>query len=145
MFKIPLFSGKSLGFERDMVAFSVKYENLPNFFCKGIVDTGCPFTIISESSIKRTRIPYNCKPSKYNVQHGNINMDLIELGICEINFRDENGDVKKFEQEIYVGIPKVKGYLAQELPSFIGKDFLNNHSLSIINKKEGDNYLMGGD
>ncbi len=69
-------------------------------------------------------------------------MDLIELGSCEINFRDENGDVKKFEQEIYVGIPKVRGYLAQELPSFIGKDFLNNHSISIINKKDRDNYLL---
>ena len=145
MFKIPLFSGKSLGFERDMVTFSVKYGNFPNLFCKGIVDTGCPFTIISESSIKRTRIPYNSKPSKYNVQLGNINMELRELGICEINFRDEKGDINKFEQDVYVGIPLVKGYLAQELPSFIGKDFLNNHSLSIINKKEEDNYLMGED
>jgi len=145
MFKIPLFSGKSLGFERDMVTFSVKYGNLPNFFCKGIVDTGCPFTIISESSIKRTRIHYSSKPSKYNVQLGSINMDLIELGICEINFRDENGEIKKFEQEIYVGIPKVKGYLAQELPSLIGKDFLNNHSLSIINKKGGESCLVGED
>src|SRR3989344_925826 len=145
MFKIPLFSGKSLGFDRDMVTFSVKCGSLPNLFCKGIVDTGCPFTIISESSIKRTGISYCSKPSKYNVQLGNINMDLIELGVCEINFRDKNGDIKKFEQEIYVGIPKVKGYLAQELPSFIGKDFLNNHSISIINKKEGDNYLLGDD
>ena len=72
-------------------------------------------------------------------------MELRELGICELNFRDEKGDIKKFEQEVYVGIPLVKGYLAQELPSFIGKDFLNNHSLSIINKKEEDNYLMGED
>jgi len=72
-------------------------------------------------------------------------MDLIELGICEINFRDENGEIKSFEQEIYVGIPRVKGYLAQELPSFIGKDFLNNHSISIINKKGGNNYLLGED
>ncbi|MAG40061.1 hypothetical protein CMI41_03775 [Candidatus Pacearchaeota archaeon] len=142
MFKIPLFSGKSLGFDRDMVTFSVKYGSLSSFFCKAIVDTGCPFTIISESSIKRTRIPYSSKPSKYNVQIGNISMDLIELGVCEINFRDENGNTKTFEQEIYVGIPRVKGYLAQELPSFIGKDFLNNHSISIINKKEGDNYLL---
>jgi len=58
MFKIPLFTGKSLGFDRDMVTFSIKYGNLPNFFCKAIIDTGCPFTIVSESSIKRTRIPY---------------------------------------------------------------------------------------
>ena len=119
MFKIPLFSGKSLGFIRDMVTFSVKYGNLPNFFCKAIVDTGCPFTIISESSIKRTRIPYNTKPSKYNVELGSINLELKELGICELYFRDENGEIRKFEQEIYIGIPLVKGYLAQELPSFI--------------------------
>jgi len=39
------------------------------------------------------------------------------------------------EQEIYVGIPKLKSYLAQELQSFIGKDFLNNYSISILIKK----------
>ena len=142
MFKIPLFTAKSLGFDRDMAAFSVKYGNLPNFLCKAVVDTGCPFTIISEVSIKRTRIPYNAKPSKYHVQLGNINMELKELGVCELNFRDENGDIRIFDQEVYVGIPVVKGYLAQELPSFIGKDFLNSHSLSIINKKEENSYLL---
>jgi len=72
-------------------------------------------------------------------------MDLIELGVCELIFRDENEGIRRFQQEIYVGIPKVKGYLAQELPSFIGKDFLNNHSISIINKKEEDNYLLVDD
>lgn len=125
---------------------SIKYGNLPNFFCKAIVDTGCPFTIISESSIKKTRIPYNSKKSfKYNVQIGNISMELKELGMCEINFRDDENKTKAFEQELYVGIPLTRGYLSQELPSFIGKDCLDKHSISIINKKDGKNYLLVDD
>ena len=55
------------------------------------------------------------------------------------------GILKNLNKKFYVGIPRVKGYLAQELPSFIGKDFLNNHSISIINKKEEDNYLLVDD
>lgn len=145
MSKILLFRGNSLGFDRDMVTFSVKYGDLPNFFCKGIVDTGCPYTIINENTIKKTRISYCSRPTKCDVQLGNIAMELRELGICELSFRDENGNIKNFEQVIYIGIPKVKGYLSQELPSFIGKDFLNNHSLSIVNKKDGANYLLVDD
>jgi len=72
-------------------------------------------------------------------------MDLRELGVCELNLRDENNTIKNFEQEVFVGIPLTKGYMAQELPSFIGKDFLNNHSVSIINKKEGNNHLLVDD
>lgn len=143
--KILLFKGKSLGFDRDMVTFSVRYGNLPNFFCKAIVDTGCPYTIISENTIKKTRISYCSKSIKCDVQLGNIAMELRELGICELSFRDEDGNIHKFQQEVYIGIPTVKCYLAQELPSFIGKDLLNNHSFSIINKKEGTNYLLVDD
>lgn len=141
MNKIPLFIGKSLGFDRDMIVFSVKYGNLPNFFTKAILDTGCPFTIISESTIKKTRIPYSDKPTKFNVQLGTIPLDLKELGGCEISLRDEKNESLKFKQELFVGIPSVRGYISQELPSLVGKDFLNKHSLSIINKKEG-NYLL---
>ena len=140
MGKIPLFVGKSLGFDRDMVAFSVRYGSLPNFFARGMVDTGCPFVVISESTIKKTRINYCDKPIKYNVQVGQILLELRELGECEICFRDENNNPIKFKHNIFVGTPTVRGFLSQEIPSFIGKDFLNKYSLSIINKKEG-NYL----
>ncbi len=142
MIKIPLFNSKSLGFDRDMVVFSVKYSSLPEFFAKAIIDTGCPFTIISENVIKRTRISYSSKETKYVVQLGNISLELKELGLCDLNFKDENSNPVKFQQDIYIGIPVIKGFLAQELPSFIGKDFLNNNSLSIINRKEGNNYLL---
>lgn len=142
MIKIPLFNSKSLGFDRDMVVFSINYGSLPPFFAKAIIDTGCPFTIISESTIKKTRIPYSTKETKYIVQLGNISLELKELGLCDLIFKDENNNPVKFKQEVFIGIPNMKGYLAQELPSFLGKDFLNNNSLSIINRKEGNNYLM---
>ena len=141
MTKIPLFMGKSLGFDRYMVSMSVKYCNLPCFFTKAIVDTGCPYTIISESTLKKTRIPYNDKLFKCQVQLGNIPLELKELGICELQFRDENGNIIKFKQEIYVGIPIMKGYLAQELPSFIGKDLMDTNFISVINKKDGSSHL----
>jgi len=60
--KIPLIKGTSLGYERDMITFSVKYGSLPNFYATAILDTGCPFCVISESTIQKTRIPYKEKP-----------------------------------------------------------------------------------
>ena len=134
--KIPLFKGKSLGFERDMVTFSVRGKNI-FLLSRGIVDTGCPFTILSESSLKRTRINYYNKETKYVVFIGTIPLQLKELGECELTFKDEHGNPIKFKQNIHAGIPNIKGYLAEGLPSFIGKDFLNNHTLNIHNKKEG--------
>ncbi|MBI4149232.1 hypothetical protein HY491_02190 [Candidatus Woesearchaeota archaeon] len=132
--KIPLFKAKSLGFERDMVTFFVQYGAF-RVITSAIVDTGCPFTILNENSVKRSRIPYHDQSDSGPVLIGNIQLQLKELGVCKLYFRDEKNQLTTFEQMVYVGIPMVKGYLAQELPSFLGKDFLNSHSLSIINKK----------
>jgi|SRR3989344_495384 len=143
MVKIPLFKGNRLGFERSLVTLSIKYGNLPSFFAEALVDTGCPFTVISESKMKKTRIPYSDKPTSYsNVQVGNIIMELKDLGVCEISFRDENNKIVKINQQIFVGVPITKGYLSQELPSFLGQDILKNHHISIMNNKSGSDFLF---
>lgn len=45
--KIPLLNGKSLGFDRTMLNFSLKYKSLPPYPFTAIVDTGCPFSFLS--------------------------------------------------------------------------------------------------
>src|SRR3989344_8996075 len=87
--KIPIIKDSSLGYERDMITFSVKYGSLPDFYSNAIVDTGCPFCIISESTIKKTRIPYADKPVHHKqVWLGGILFELRDLGECNLSFRD---------------------------------------------------------
>lgn len=145
MIKIPLFRGKSLGFERDMVAFSLKYGSLPRVILIAIVDTGCPYVIISENIIKKTRIPYTSKPSEEKpVQLGPILLELRNLGVCELFFKDDKEEViEPFQQEVFVGIPILKKnqIICMELLSFIGKSFFDKHCSSIVKKKDGSSYM----
>lgn len=143
--RIPLFKAKSLGFERDMASFSIKYGTLPNFTASAIVDTGCPYIIISESQIKKTRIPYKDKPSLAKpLSLGKIALELKDLGICEIFFRDEDNKTIAYKESIYVGIPinlSQGDILIQQLPSFIGKEFLDKNYLSVIKARDNKTYL----
>lgn len=145
MLKIPLVRGKSLGFERDIATFSVKYKNFPRILNTAIVDTGCPFIILSETALRKTRIPYKNLPSMSKpVQVGPMVLELKDLGECELFFRDEDDkSVEPFRSQVYVGVIsnlKKNQFLAQEIPSFIGKDFFDKHDLSII-KKEGKSFI----
>lgn len=130
--RIPLFKGKRFGFERDMVTFSFKYGNLPTTICNAIVDTGCPFVIVSDSILKRTRIPYSKINTSQIVSIASIQLQLKPLNDCGLTFKTENGEPLLFNHKIYGGIPTTKGYLAQEIPSFLGKDFFDTHQISII-------------
>lgn len=147
--RIPLIKANSLGYERDMVSFSVKYGNLPNFYTTAIVDTGCPFCVISESTIKKTRIPYITKPVYHKqVWLGGILFELRGLGECELFFRDIDKKLIQFKQDIYIGVPislKQNQILVQQLPCFIGKDFLDKYFLSIIKSRDGSSYLQSVD
>lgn len=135
--RIPLFKAKALGFERDMVTFSVKGKSIPFLIATAVIDTGCPYTILSESALKRTTRSYNNRETECVVNIGPIPVELKKLDVCQLSFNDDAKNPVFFEQNVYVGLPKIKGYLAQELPSFIGKDFLDGHLLSIVNRKEG--------
>ena len=144
--KIPLLKAVSLGYERDMVTFSVKYGSLPNFHSSAILDTGCPFCVISENTIQKTRINYKDKPVHHKqVWLGGIFFELRSLGECELFFRDNENKPISFKQEVYVGVPislKKGTILSQQIPCFIGKDFLDKNFLSIIRSKDGNTYLQ---
>lgn len=144
--KIPLLKAVSLGYERDMITFSVKYSSLPNFYASAILDTGCPFCIISESTIQKTRISYKDKPVHHKqVWLGGIFFELRCLGECELFFKNNENKVISFKQEVYVGVPislKKGTILSQQIPCFIGKDFLDKNFLSIIKSKDGNTYLQ---
>jgi len=144
--KIPLFKAKSLGFERDMATFSIKYGTLPTLFSTAIVDTGCPFVILSENVLGKTRIPYMSFPSlERPVSLGPVSMELKNLGECDIFFKDESGNTLEppFKQTIYAGIPILgrNQKLNFELPSFIGKEFLDKHQLSIVKNRGGKSFI----
>ena len=144
--KIPLLKAVSLGYERDMITFSVKYGSLPNFYASAILDTGCPFCVISESTIKKTRINYHDKPVHHKqVWLEGILFELRCLGEFELIFRDNENKLIPFRQETYVGVPislKKGTILSQQIPCFIGKDFLDKNFLSIIRSKDGGTYLQ---
>ena len=144
--KIPLIKASSLGFERDMITFAVKYGSLPNFYASAIVDTGCPFCVISESTIKKTRISYKDKPTHHRqVWLGGILFELKELGECELFFRDYENKQISFKHDLYISVPislKQGQMLLQQLPCFIGKDFLDKNFLSIIKSKDEKSYLQ---
>ena len=59
--RIPLFQGNSLGFERDMVIFTLKSNRIPILFGKAVVDNGCPYTIISEVAFRKIRFNYRSR------------------------------------------------------------------------------------
>jgi len=149
MIRIPLIKAISLGYERDMVSFSVKYSSLPNFYATAIVDTGCPFCVISESVIKKTRIPYKEKVVHHKqVWLGGILFELRDLGECELFLKDCENESVVFKQQIYVGVPislKHNQILTQQIPCFIGKDFLDKNFLSIIKSRDGSSYLQSPD
>lgn len=136
--KIPLRDGKSLGFNRTMLNFSLKYKSLNPYPFTAIVDTGCPFSFLSKDALIGKRIPYGFKEiEKSPVALGNIPHKILELGNCQLFFRDVNNELKELEHFMYVGVPIVKGVLLNKIPCFIGNDFLRKHNLSIINKEEG--------
>lgn len=140
--KVSLFELKALGFSRPMVKFGFKHPKFPRLFHIAIVDTGCPFVIIPEKTLKLRRIPYRTK-TKYekNVMIGPIELELRELGDCELFFLDmEINKIISLKYPVYAGIPLTGGELIQTLPSFLGNNFLKDNNLSIMNTESG-NYL----
>ena len=77
--KIPLIKASSLGFERDMITFAVKYGSLPNFYASAIVDTGCPFCVISESTIKRLLKSGLIRANKVGGQYRILGKEILRV------------------------------------------------------------------
>ena len=138
--KVKLREAKALGFNRRMVSFGIKHGNFPMIFDNAIVDTGCPFLIISEDMAKTRRIPYK-KYNKLDIDGGkplNIGGILLELrclGECDITLKTVDDQIVNLKHQAYVGVPLVP--ILQKLPSFLGDNFLRTHSLSICYEADG--------
>jgi len=100
--EIPLSKGKLLGAERDIANFTVIGRNL-RLTTSAIVDNGSPFTIIMESDLKRTRIPYTSLPTFQKVNLGGIPLFLKDLGDCDLVFRTTENEVITLKHKIYGG------------------------------------------
>lgn len=129
--KVPLHDGKSLGFDRTMLTFSLRYKSFPPYPFSAILDTGCPFTFLSKDSLVGKRIPPGFRE---------IDKSPVSLGNCKIFLKDINNELIEFEHFVYIGIPLIRGIMISKIPCFIGNDFIKKHGLSIINEK-GKSYL----
>jgi len=140
--KIKLKSAKSLGFDRDMASIGFKHPQFARVFDNAIIDTGCPYVIISESVIKTRRMPYKKYPKlelESPLNLGGILMELRDLGECSIFMFDTNDKLNEFKHRAYVGVSLTP--INMKLPSFIGIDFLKKNKLS-INFEEDGSYLI---
>jgi hypothetical protein len=141
MMKVKLVENKALGFDRPMVSYVFKYPNFPMLFDKAIIDTGCPFVIIPESTIKLRRIPYaTCPKYEKTVNIGGILLELRDIGECSIKFMDVDNAFHEFKHRVFVGIPQLP--IMQKLPSFLGIEFLKKFKLGICPEEDGI-YLVG--
>lgn len=139
--EIPLTEGRTLGFERDMISFSVKYGSLNPMPFLAIVDTGCPFTFLSSDSFLGKRAPpMGNVIEKSPISLGPILLEMKDLGKCKLFFRDVNNNLKEFEHRLLLGTPINKGIILAKIPCFLGKDFLDENKISIINK-DGKKFL----
>lgn len=124
-----------------MVFSQVKISNSHSLYIKSIIDTGCPFTFISESDLKKTRIPFTNYKIVNTVQLGQFAINIINLSenTCFI-FRDVNNKLVKVKHKIYGGIlANNRSYNPSFiLPNIIGLDFLKEKK---VNMRFGQNYL----
>ena len=140
--KIPLSKGKMLGAERDIAFFTVIGSNL-NLSVSAIVDTGSPVTIISESDLKRSRLPYTQLPKQQIVSLGPIKLGLVDLGECTLIFRDMENNPLNLNHKMFGGIFMQRNIeLSQTLPSILGRDFLVKYNFDIKRDEHGNVYLQ---
>jgi|YelNatPaOPRAMG01_1025707.scaffolds.fasta_scaffold144708_3 hypothetical protein len=140
--KIPLTKGFLLGAERDIATFTVIGKNF-HIITRAIVDTGSPFTILMENDLKRTRIPYTQLPKLQKVNLGPIAIFLIDLGDCDLLFRDVDNNPITLKHKIYGGVIAQRNLqIIQILPSILGRDFLVKYNFDIKRDEEGNVYLQ---
>ncbi len=130
--RIPLLEGKSFGYNRDLAPFHFVYQTLMPFRTIAVIDTGSPYTIISETTLRLiSRIRYSELPSIDQLQLGRISLNIRDLGECKLLFKDENNKLLSFTHRLVAGIPINRHENEEELPNLLGRDFLNKYSFSL--------------
>jgi len=142
MVKIPLFSMKFLGDERDCITVNIKGRNF-SLTTVAVVDNGSPITLITENDLKRTRLPLRALPIVGKAAYGSMSVKLIDLEECDLTFRDVENEPVTFKFRVYGGLfesmPK-NAYLIHLIPTIIGRDFLKRFNFS-LKREEGRAFL----
>jgi len=137
--KVPILEKEWLGAVREIVSVSIKGHNI-NFKTDAMIDSGSPKTFISTIDLRtKTRIPFSSYKKEALVKIGGAKMYMIDLGQCELTFYDIDNKPISITHHLFGGIATTQdGY---SIPTIIGKDFLDEHSLNIIGKT-GKKYLV---
>ena len=107
-----------------------------------LIDTGSPYTVITEPTLKRTRIPYTKYDYFGTIVIGKIILNLVELGKGTIVFKDEKNILHPFEHDIYGGIFVDRNVeIIGTFPNIFGEDFRDKNEISIV-KEQGKDYFM---
>jgi hypothetical protein len=96
-----------------------------------------------ESDLKRTRLAYSGLPKSQKVSLGPLDIFLIDLGDCDITFRDVENNTIVLKQKLYGGVLAQRNLeLVQILPSIVGRDFLVKYNFNIIRDEHGNAFLQ---
>lgn len=96
-----------------------------------------------ENDLKRTRIPYTQLPKIQKVSLGPIDLFLIDLGDCDLIFRDIDNNPITLKHKTYGGILAQRNIqLIQILPSILGRDFLVKYNFDIKRDEYGNPFLQ---
>jgi hypothetical protein len=126
--KIPAFLQKWAKAERISVTFSAKPLKYGGYvYVKAIVDSGCPWTFISENDAERCRsISSRTLNFFERVNLGGVNVDLFDLGEVVFTLRDSENKTVDIKSRCFVGRLGQRVGMAVGLPSVIGMDFLKD-------------------
>ncbi|MBI5036908.1 hypothetical protein HZC09_06230 [Candidatus Micrarchaeota archaeon] len=130
MIRIPLFYGRQAGGERLIVDFSLKDAKGILGPVSAIVDTGCPFTMIFGTGLKRFRrmkIEETGTPEYMSL--GATRFQKKQVSGVAFCFRDEDNNLHDCVHELLAGVHYEKGVLSREFfEMIVGLDFLKKHN-----------------
>ncbi|MGC8622283.1 MAG: hypothetical protein ACP5U0_10250 [Caldisphaera sp.] len=140
--KVPILEKEWLGATREIVHLKIVGKNI-NFETDAMIDTGSPDTFLSYTDLKaKTRIPYTSYKKEKLVAIGNTKMYMINLGMGKLIFQDKDNKSVSIDHSLLGGIPTNPNSTAVYIiPTILGKDFLDEHSLNIVGKP-GRKYLI---
>ncbi len=111
---------------------------VPRTIIEFVVDTGSSSSYLSEKEIKRLQIPIKEKPSKGEVDFGGSRFKQVSLPKFKMYLLKENKQNKEhFDLDLYLSALKTtkvspkKVHVAEELPSILGLDFLQEQKFSL--------------
>jgi len=103
-----------------------------------LIDTGSPYTFISQSECEMMRINLNNCKTFERMDIARSQVELKDLGTATFNFHVGNDTLASFSYKALGGSSRSAGYY----PSILGRDFLEEFNLGISRRRnDGHRYL----